>query len=64
MLEIFKISEHVCQEQQPETKVVTERTDVVILHNTDIFTTLLHSTLRLKYFSIRSFLHVSPIIFS
>lgn len=40
MLEIFKISEHVCQEQQPETKVVTERTDGVILHNTDIFTTL------------------------
>lgn len=33
MFEIFKISEHVCQEQQPEPKVLTERTDGEVLHN-------------------------------
>jgi hypothetical protein len=33
MFEIFKISEHVWQKQQPEPKVLTERTDGEVLHN-------------------------------
>lgn len=33
MFEKFKISEHACQEQQPEPKVLTERTDGEVLHN-------------------------------